>query len=662
MLTVITSGLPLSAKDVLTEAMDLAFGKRVVSIEELPKDLLRSRVRLASRNTNYILVVLDGVSTDTCKDIENGLYSSDKFFSYQDDTGFVLFLNKKFDISMEVPEEEEDLHSSEVHLTEASSPEGTAFSRGESEESARLIKKLKGVIKDRESIIFNLNCQIKELEERIKEFDFYGGTDATFADNEELTSLKSENAQLKRKVVELNEAKERGYNDSSSEQIEELTTKVEILTSSKALVEKKLTALTRDYETAMSELSESRVSYSKQSGVLSSKERQLAELQLQEDKWKSGLDWERKFNEVSLELSKKSLEVESKERDITRYLKEIDELRLRGSNEGRVRELQADVDSLEQEKVSLQSRLKELETELSSKSSVEDELSSLKQRNEELQNRIKEDDESLTILNKEKLELQSQVEVLQKTSSSDSDIESVMEELVDFRNKYASLSNSAFGKIASSALPKSSPVVHLTRKGAVFNNLRFAFSGSAESRKGTYKCLLEEFKATQTNVKFLIVDLVSETSIDYVFEIKKVKSGLEWFRTGGSLDGFLSQTCLPNTYVLSMGLSYINDSYFLSINWERRLTELESSGYKVVIYCGDLSNVVGRVLHESFADLAASIIYVQGNAVGSRTVITNLKGISNSKCSMVAYFEFNPQMKRFLDIVAKTNKYEILKS
>lgn len=656
MLTVITSGLPLSAKDVLSEAMDLAFGKDIVAIEELPKDLLRSRVRLASRNANYILVVLDGVSTDACKDIENGLYSSDKFFSYQDDTGFVLFLNKKFELNMEPPEPEVDLHAECEELEEGV---GSVVS----EDSQLLILKLQGIIKDRESIIHNLGNQIHELEDRIKDFDFYGASPGMFnvMEDPSVKRLVSENEKLK---AELDSAKAT-VELSNKEQVEELQSRIEVLTSSKALLDRKLNSLTKDYESVMSELSEVKISYSKQSGVLTSKDRQLDEYKIKESQWNLGLDWEKKFNEISLELSKKSLELESKDKDILRYLKEIEELRKKGNNEGRVTELQADVASLSTEKLELQGKVKDLESKLSEMESKGDDAERLQARVTELEARIKEDDESITTLNKDKLELQSQVEVLKKTAERDTDVESVMQELVDLRNKYNALSTSAFGRIASSSLPKSSPIVHLTRKGVTLNNIRFAFSGSAESRKGTYKCLLDEFRRlgqTGVPVKFLIVDLVSETSIDYVFEIKKVKSGLEWLRTGGSLQGFLSDTCLSNTKVLSMGLSYVNDSYFLSINWERRLTELEASGYKVVIYCGDLSNIIGRVLHESFADLASSIIYVQGNAVGSRTLITNLRGISNSKCSVVSYFDFNPQMKRFLDIVAKTNKYEILKS
>ena len=160
--------------------------------------------------------------------------------------------------------------------------------------------------------------------------------------------------------------------------------------------------------------------------------------------------------------------------------------------------------------------------------------------------------------------------------------------------------------------------------------------------------------------RVLIVDVVSETSIDYVFEINKVNNGVDWFRKGGSVQGYLSQTCLGNTFVLSPGVSYINDSYFLTIDWNSRLKELESSGYRVIVFCGDLSNIIGRVLHESFAGLGESEVYVHGNAIGSRTIVSNIRGLTNGRESVVSYFEFSPKMKRFYDMVAKSNQCRVL--
>ena len=47
------------------------------------------------------------------------------------------------------------------------------------------------------------------------------------------------------------------------------------------------------------------------------------------------------------------------------------------------------------------------------------------------------------------------------------------------------------------------------------------------------------------------------------------------------------------------------------------------------------------------------MVYVHGNAIGARTIVTNLRGLSNSKDSVICYFEFNQKVERFYDIVAK---------
>lgn len=645
MLTVLTSGLPLSAKNILEEALTLAFGKDVVAIEDVKSDLLRTQVRVSSRNMSYILVVLDGVSTDTCKDIENGLYKSDRFCSYADDTGFVLFLNKKFGISMSVPEEEHI----EIQTTDYIDLDLQEERVGIVSEDVR---KLKANILDRESIISNLNQQIQELNNRIKEFDFFG---STTQESEEIKRLRSENKMLKSQ-------------NHSDREVQSLRTMVDSLQKTNKILEKKHRTLSVDYQKTSDELTDLKVLYSQQSGVLTSKKKLISELESKLKDVEEVTTLKRRVSRLEESLASKEQELKTCEYDLQSCRNEISALREKGITEDSLRadikRLQTDISSYEREVSELKAKNAELLSQSNSstdeKESLESKLSELTNTINSLQERIKDDDKSLTILNKEKLELQSKVRTLEMSTSEDEDLNSIMSELTDVKTKYLTLSNSPFGRIASFDSPKCSPVVQVLRNSRLmFNNIRFAFSGNAESRKGTYKCLLDEFKKI-SGANFLIVDLVSETSIDYVFEIQKMRPGLEWFRVGGDMSQFLSDTCLQNTKVLSPGLGYINDVYFLSIPWERRLIELENSGYKVVVYCGDISNVVGRVLHESFASYGASLIYVQGNAVGSRSIITNIKGISNSKDSIIMYYDFNPQMKRFIEMVAKTNKYQII--
>ena len=179
-------------------------------------------------------------------------------------------------------------------------------------------------------------------------------------------------------------------------------------------------------------------------------------------------------------------------------------------------------------------------------------------------------------------------------------MEATITELSELKKKYAELQTNIFTIIGTKSLPKCGIKAPLI-KGIPphYSNVKFLFSGSSESRKGTYKCLYNEL--TGSKDKYLIVDVTSETAIDYVFQMSKIADGMNWFTSGGGVQQYLSSTCLPNVKVLMPKIGYVNDSFFLMVNWEKRLKELEESGYKVIVYCGDISNLVGRVLFESFS-------------------------------------------------------------
>lgn len=640
MFTVLVAGLPISANSILSEAMNQAFGEGVVSIEEIPREKLRSRVRLSGRNVNDILVVLDEVCTGLCKDIENGLYSSEKFHTYTSDLEFVSFLNTKYGISL-VAEEETEVGETCIV------PDNT-------------LEEYKSTINYKERVISNLRGQILEYEERIKDF--------LPKEAEVDDGLAEEVLLLRDKLLDAENELER-----KNDELLELEKRVEVLSEKSDSSENKRKSLLSSYNSISAELTDLKVVYSKQSGVLKDKDNKIKELSSSlESKSKDisslhslkrELEEERSVSESLLnEKSKLESLLRDKESDILRYLQELESLRKNGKSEEVIDSLKRDLEKLREDKQELKEKVVVLESENNQLQSQLDAgfngVEDLEQRLEEYQKRIEEDSNTVAILNKEKLELKARLEVLEASTDKNSNLQAVMEEMIEYRDKYTVLTKGVFGKISSLSLPKSSLAVKLTRGGVSLSNVRFAFAGSSESRKGAYRCLLNEFRSS--NERHIIADLVSETSVDYVFEIQKMVSGLNWFSSGGGVQQYLSKTCLNNVWVLSPGLAYVNDAYFLTINWERRLTELEKSGYKVTVFCGDISSLVGRVLHESFADLGRSIVYVHGNAVGSRTVITNLRGITNSEKSEIMYFEFNSMLSKFYDIVAKTNKCTIL--
>lgn len=642
MLTVLSAGLPISAKDILSNAMNEVFNG-AVDIQELTRETLRSRVRLSGRNVEIVLVILDSVSSDMCSDIENGLYSSDKYYTYTSDKGLADFLNGKYGLSIVVEDEVPEVSSEE---------EGYSISDD-------IIKEYEDKLLFKSSIIANLESRIKELQ------DFYGGdievpTDDIESIKEDLRSLESQ--------LEISESKVK----SSEETIDQQKATISSL-------EGKLKKVSNDYDSVLSELNDLQVIKSKQAGVLHDKEKKIEELlgiikKLEEssEKIKELMDtvsrYKSEINRKDKEIGELRVDIGSKDRDIVRNSIELERLRsLQGTDDKLesankvIESLNGDIAKVSSENTELLKRINELDSTITSlKTENESNLrrvSELELLNEQLSKRVDSDSVSLSTLNQEKFELLSKVAVLERNSGSADD--NLINEIEELQRKLNEMSGNIFTKIGSSALPNSSLGCKLLSGNTRFKNIRFAFSGSAESRKGSYKCLLDEFRSNK-DTKYLIVDLVSETSVDYVFEIKKLVPGMEWFRRGGSLHQYLSGTILKNTRVLSPGLGYVNDSYFLCIDWKRRLSELENSGYKVVMFCGDISNVIGRVLHESFASCGESIIYVVGNSIGSRTIVTNLRGLSNARDSIIAYYDYNKAIERFYNMVSKTNECKIL--
>lgn len=653
MLSILTSGLPLSAKDILLKATNAVFGEGTVELVDLTKDNLRQRVRLSKRNVADVLVILDEVSADLCKDIEDGLYASDKFYRYSDDTAFVEYLNSKYALSLELPKETMEI-------------------AGISNDSVNneLIERMQSKIADLEGIIVNCNLRIKELSTIIED----GGlNEGSIQDKEEIESLKKDNLELRSLLADRDvEGK------SSEELLSTLKNERDELQKTVEKLEIRKNSLLADFKSVNDELTEFKTKYSMQSGLLSSRE---TEIEVLKNKLLQSSDSSSKLkilsdekdlivkhlSESQLENSKLKVDLESKQLEVDNLKKQLSSMGNTIEEEHTKNELSkalSEKDTLAKQVAELQKELSDCRHELNGVQSSYDSIVNTKGSMQDtiltLETKLKESDESLMQLNKEKLELTNKITILEKSTDRDADIEAVMTEFAKVNQKYEALSKNVFSKISSLSLPKNSTPIKLVNRKLDLPHLRFVFSGNTESRKGTYKCLLDEFRNLPNKERVLIVDCVSETSVDYVFEIERVVSGIDWFRKGGGVQPYLSSTCLKNVQVLTPGLSYINDAYFLTIDWASRLAELENSGYNVVLYCGDLSNLIGRILHESFASLGSSMIYVHGNSIGARTIIVNIKGITNSKDSVICYFELNRKMQRFYEIVNKTNECRIL--
>ena len=259
MLTVLSAGLPISAKDILMNAMNEVFDNGVV-IRELTKETLRSRVRLSNRSVEVVLVILDGVSSDICKDIEGGLYQSEKYYRYTSDRELVKYLNGKYGLSIEI---EEDIEENVPVIVETSM---------DSEDEKYYLD----IIKNKEDSIRNLECRIKEMTAL---YGLLEDSNIVSISEDELAELRDENISLNNQILELNSVCE-----SRNTKIADLEIMINSLKEDKVNIENRLKKLSKTHDELVLELNELKVAYSKQSGVIRDKEVKIFELEKKQEK------------------------------------------------------------------------------------------------------------------------------------------------------------------------------------------------------------------------------------------------------------------------------------------------------------------------------------------------------------------------------------------
>ena len=644
-LSVYVAGVSTSGIELINEAVSEVFGE--CEIFELNRDNMRYKVRSANSDSSVALVILDDVSKDTCKDIAGDLYDNTaKFFNYTNDKDLAIYLNDIFDLSLEIPE---DMSGSD----ETSSN----FVFDSDDKYDALVSQLA----DKDGIIRNLNLRIQELERIIDEEGY-----SVQNDGKDIDTIQNENIDLNNRIADL----KRDIDDLEKNNSKKDTDIVDLNDKLEA-INIKYESLKRKYDTVNDELSQERVSSSTKSGVIRDKDEIITNLNGKVAELENKInapsgyietiaDLKSKVGTLTGEIDKLKVDISSKDFLINNLNAEVAKNGEISENIATYKGLLADsreeVDSLKNEKNDLLRDYNDLSQKYDKLVADYDDLDS---RYTELNGKYTESEGFVTKLNTEVISLKEKVRVLDSSDDGDK-LNSVLSELSGLRRKFTELQSNLFNIISTKSLPQSNIKVPLF-KGILnnFKNIKFQFSGSVESRKGTYKCLFNECMGS-TNDKFLIVDVTSETAIDYVFQMKKIVDGTPWLVSGGGVQKYLSQTCLPNVKVLMPKLGYINDSYFLMVNWEKRLIELENSGYKVIVYCGDISNLVGRVLFESFSDVGYTAIYVHGNAIGSRSIIANSGGLIGIKNSIVGYYDFDKNMVKFYNMMSKKCQCKII--
>lgn len=341
----------------------------------------------------------------------------------------------------------------------------------------------------------------------------------------------------------------------------------------------------------------------------------------------------------------------------------------------------------ETKRLELESRIKSLEEDLSQersyRGSVDEANVELTAQNEKLSNTIKQledslvkakaDDEMVSRLESELLEerrrsarLQSEVDVMKRTSGTDkasdlrveivklkkeltdlqsttvpaAEAERARSELAEARARNAKLeldiverdsqisavSSSVFAQLQNIAVPKS--VYNFKHGGVAQQSDKFVcmVSGSEESTANVYQALRSVCSADSSK-RVLIIDLVTDSSIDRELGVKKISSPIDWLSGKAQFNPYLAATRFGNVKVMSTALAYINDLFLLTVDWDSRFAELEAfSADKVVLYVGCLNNLVTKVLFDMFSRAMKTFVIVKATPINLRTTILNLTG------------------------------------
>ena len=87
--------------------------------------------------------------------------------------------------------------------------------------------------------------------------------------------------------------------------------------------------------------------------------------------------------------------------------------------------------------------------------------------------------------------------------------------------------------------------------------------------------------------------------------------------------------------ILSNGLKFFNEGYYLKVNWTTRLRELEESGYNIIVVGPNVTTLVGRILFDNFSKVGPSVVVTIGLGTDARNAYLGTKGLRVSDTDLV---------------------------
>lgn len=590
----------VQGRDYIESAMTQAYGKGSVDLKVVPiSEELRGIVRIHDKSPTTVLMVLSEEASKSCKGI---ISNQEKTYTYRGIPDLVSFLEEKYKISLGyIAEETPDVSSEEVTT-------------------------LKEQLKDREMVIQNYQSQLSELrgilenDSKILTTPSDDNSKEVISDLESrVSSLQEENNSLLSKISELEES------------ISEYKSSISSLKEGKSSIESNLGVKLSVKDEEISILKN-------QILELSSKDSEITSLQAELSALNKGFASLQSENAtLKSDCNARQQDIENLRSSLADSVPKSDYISISEENSVLSSKLESMGCSLEEISSKYDSSLEELNR----LREVEKEASGMSKELDVLTKKVNNLDSTLARVNQEKLEADSKIAILEKSVDRDTELEDILKSHNKLVSDYDTLVNSVYGVLSRYSDRGSKVPINLVRGITGKLPIKLVFSGNSESRKETYRQLLTE-TSNSPDKKFIILDLTTEFYIDYIFSQLEDNSCIDWLNNGGSINKYLCKTKQSNVSILSLGITYTNDLYFLGVDWSSRLKELsEMDDYSIIMVCGDISSVVGRVMHESLAGVCDSYIYTKGTYISLRNLILNLRGISNYKESKICYLKYS---------------------
>lgn len=370
---------------------------------------------------------------------------------------------------------------------------------------------------------------------------------------------------------------------------------------------------------------------------------------------------DRAYDEV---IKAKNLMEQDLNSRLTQSNKVIEQLRENlKSKESEVTDLTATNSKLSNEIGSLTETLDAHKPDITASATLETELFEAKKTIAKLQNEATElkensiDKDDLNNANARVEELENEIKNMQEDRIKERN--ETEQELAELRHRNADLeinlaskskeTSGIFAQMEKLTVPKVAYNLKIKDLDTLYLNHKFicVASGSTESNSSVYH-LLRRTCMKNAKTKFLILDLVTETSIDRDFGIKKIEFPKDWLSGESDCKKYVAKTTLDNTCVISTGFSYLNDLALLTCNLEDKLKELDMLGAVIIVNVGCLNNLVSKILFNTLSEIMQTYVIAKATPINLRTVILSLTGLTVTKNVEVECVDYDEKASQAL--------------